>query len=104
MITTATKIWNGYILETRYDLVGTAAHRNRGAYAGTKIHRLCAEYIVGLVDGADVSPGTFGAKFQETGRPVLFSCYPICGCTSGQTASKPVTNLTAADVTCTKCK
>lgn len=94
-----TREWSGLILETRYE-TGSAARRNRGAYSGTKIHRICSEYVVGLSDGKKPAPGTIGAVWLRERQPVLFSSYPMCGCTIGQHAARPVAGAT---VTCEKC-
>jgi hypothetical protein len=98
-----TRTWGGLILETRFEF-GKAAHRNRGNYSGQKIHALWTEYVVGLVEGEVPRPGTVGARFQKTGKPVLFSVSPRCGATQGQHAGQPYPNLTAGDVTCERCK
>lgn len=96
--------WGNYLLGNRYDEIGHAAHRNRGRNTGTKIHRLRTEYIVGLVDETrQEKPGTFGATFAKTHKPVLCSCAPSCGTTSGQHAGRPDSRLTREHVTCTKC-
>jgi hypothetical protein len=92
----------GLILETRYE-VGNAARGNRGRYSGRKIHHLVTEYAVGLVPGTEHKPGTVGARFRESGTPVLYSAYPRCGTTQGQIAGHPQDELTIADVTCEKC-
>lgn len=95
--------WGNYQTEARR-AYGHAAHRNRSRNTGTKIHALVAVYVVGLIDEAIVDkPGTFGETFRRTRQPVLFSCRPACGCTSGQHAGAPSARLTAADVTCSKC-
>ena len=90
--------WSGLILEQRYEM-GTAAQKNRGRYTGTKTHRLYCEYVVGLTEAP--RPGTVGARFQATNKPVLFICRPSCGSTSGQYAGMPTT---ATEITCEKCK
>lgn len=100
---TTQREWCGLILEARTEY-GTAARGNRGRYAGRKIHQLFCEYVVGLVEGYYHAPGTFGAQFKQTGQPVLFSCYPLCGCTRGQHAGKPLAGKTHEHVTCDKCK
>lgn len=97
-----TRTWSGLILESRTEF-GSAARKNRGRHAGAKVHRLHSEYVVGLEDGHTPHPSSYGAIFQLTGKPVLFSCRPFCGCTQGQKAGKP-TGQTEADVTCEKCK
>lgn len=97
------RIWSGLILETRLE-VGTAAHRNRGKHSGTARHRLVCEYVVGLVPEHRPAPGSYGARFAETGEPVLFACRPLCGCTRGATAGRPYPGLTDADVTCAACR
>jgi hypothetical protein len=98
-----TRTWGGLILESRAEF-GKAARRNRGNYSGEKVHRLWAEYIVGLVAGEVPRRGTLGARFEKTGKPVLFSSWPRCGATQGQHAGAPFPELTAADVTCERCK
>lgn len=103
---TSLRTWGGLILQTRVEY-GTAARRNRGRYAGHKIHRLISEYVVGLTPGHVPAPGTVSAAFARSGRPQLFSCHPACGCTQGQHAGRPAYNLPgrnpADSVTCTKC-
>lgn len=94
--------WGGLILETRFEF-GKAARRNRGNYSGEKIHQLWCRYIVGLVPGTEHGPGTLGARFEKTGKPVLFSSGPRCGVTQGQHSASPVAGLAAEDVTCTRC-
>lgn len=101
-MTTTMREWGGLILEARTEY-GTAARRNRGQYAGHKIHRLHCEYVVGVVPGSEHRPGSYGANFLKTGKPSLFHISPVCGCTSGQNAGKPYPNLTAESVTCEKC-
>ncbi len=103
MTTTAikTREWSGLLLETRIEY-GKAARRNRGNYSGQKVHRLVCEYVVGVI--GPQRPGTVGAQFVRTGKPVLFSSQPCCGTTQGQTAAAPFASLTEHDVTCTKCK
>jgi hypothetical protein len=96
--------WGNLILETRIEF-GHAARFNRSRYAGTKVHRIIAEYCVGRVDeAAPVRPGTFEAKFIAVGKPVLVSARPACGCTQGQHAAAPVAGMTADRVTCANCK
>jgi hypothetical protein len=91
-----------YILETRVEY-GSAAHGNRGRYSGQKVHRLRTTWIVGLLPSQS-RRGTFGEQFRRNGgKPVLFQAYPVCGITQGQHAGLPFANLTAADVTCSKC-
>lgn len=98
-----TRVWSDeLILETRTKY-GSAAHRNRARYSGRKVHVLHCDYVVGIVEGHQPRPGTFGAEFVRTGKPVLFSCRPVCGATSGQHAGRPFANMTTADVSCTKC-
>lgn len=94
--------WDGLILESRTEY-GHAARRNRGNYAGAKIHRLRTEYIVGIIPGTPIALGTLGARFQKTGKPVLFSARPACGCTQGQMAGMPIAELAAEHVNCAKC-
>lgn len=96
------RTWSGLVLESTIKY-GCAARRNRGRYAGHKFHRLHCEYVVGLEPGYEPRPGTLGAAFKREGKPVLFSCHPCCGCTSGQMAGLPSERLTEADVTCEKC-
>ena len=98
-----TRTWGGMILETRIEY-GFAAHKNRGNYTGCKVHRLRAEYVIGIEDGQTPRPGTFGAMFIKEGKPVLFSCQPTCGCTQGQRAAQPSSRLNDTNVTCEKCK
>lgn len=98
-----TRSASGMILEERTEY-GYAARNNRGKFAGQKVHRLRCEYVVGLEAGCSVRPGTFAAIYATTGKPVLFSCYPACGCTQGQMAGKPREGFTAENVTCEKCK
>ncbi len=97
-----TRTWSGLILESRTEY-GSAARRNRGKYAGHKVHRLHCEYVIGIVEGSQHYPGTVGAKFVKTGLPVLFSAMPVCGCTQGQMAGRPNAYLTGENVTCEKC-
>jgi len=97
-----TKTWGGLVLETHVEY-GHAARRNRGRYAGQKIHKLFCEYVVGLEDGYRPQPGTVGAAYLRTGKPVLFSARPACGCCQGQMAGSPRARLTAEHVTCEKC-
>lgn len=100
---TRTRTWGGYTLENRIEF-GSAAHRNRGRHSGVKIHRLMTEYVIAVDPSVEeVRPGSFGAIFLKTGKPVLFACHPVCGTTGGQHAGKPVAGLTAGHVTCTKC-
>jgi len=102
MNTVSTTSRHGYILERRTEY-GHAARRNRGRYVGRTIHRIIAEYIVGLEPGSEHRPGTYGATFQRTGKPVLYYAAPACHCTQGSHAAQPLAGLTAADVTCKKC-
>lgn len=97
----ATREWSGLILESRIEY-GSAARHNRGRYAGTKVHKLRTEYVVGVVPGTEHYPGSYGAIFR--GEPLFFRAYPACGCTQGQRAGKPNAELTAADITCSRCK
>lgn len=98
------RIWNNYILEYR-SAYGHAARRNRGRFTGAKIHALFCEYVVGLVDPSiPCKPGTAGHTFRTTGEPVLFTVFPVCGCTQGQHAGSPIKGATKDDVTCTRCK
>jgi len=104
MTTTNTRIWDNYILRTRYS-TGRAARNNRRSYSGQKIHRIAIEEIVGLVDeNVDEAVGTLGHRFKMArlrGKDVFeFSSWPLCGCTSGQHAAMEVANAT---VTCEKC-
>jgi hypothetical protein len=94
-----TRIWGNYKLRTRYS-TGFAAHRNRGSYSGTKIHRIRIEEVVEVID-ASIEPakGTVGRWFLN-GHPAVFSISPMCGCTGGQNAAREVANQT---VTCEKC-
>lgn len=97
------RVWsNEYVLESRTEY-GVAARGNRSQHSGQKIHRLQTEYIVGIVEGVEPRPGTLGAEFKRTGKPVLFSCRPACGCCQGQHAGRPFPKLGPADVTCSKC-
>lgn len=84
---------------------GHACRKNRGrrVSAKVKIHRLICTYIVGVVPGSEVRPGSLSAEFVRTGSPVLLSVHPGCGCTMGQFAGKSNVKLTAKDVTCEKC-
>jgi hypothetical protein len=100
---TNTRVWSELVLESRKEF-GYAARRNRGRYAGQKVHVVITEYIVGVTDGYVPRPGTIAVEFVKTGKPVLFSARPLCGATQGQHAARPVATLTAADVTCTRCK
>jgi len=100
--TTRTRTWSNLILETRTEY-GSAARRNRGRYAGHKVHRLRCEYVVGVVEGSEHRPGSCGAAFLRTGQPVLFGVEPACMCTQGQHAGQPSPRLTAEDVNCEKC-
>ena len=95
--------WGNYKTEARREF-GCAARRNRAHFSGTKVHRLVCTYVVGLIDESITDrPDTFGEKFRRTGKPVLFSCHPACGCTSGQHAGQPNARLTSENVTCAKC-
>lgn len=98
----ATRLWGSYTLEMRTEF-GTAARRNRGRYAGHKVHRLISEYIVAVDNPEAERVGTLGQRFIKTGQPVLFSCSPACGCTQGQHAGQPIEGKSEADVTCAKC-
>jgi hypothetical protein len=100
--TTRTRTWSNLILETRTEY-GSAARKNRGRYAGHKIHCLRCEYVIGVVEGSEHRPGTYGAAFLRTGKPVLFNVYPACMCTQGSMAGLPFPNLTSEHVTCEKC-
>lgn len=98
--------WGSYITEISF-AVGSAARGNRGRYSGQRVHILRVEKIVGLkpdADPRDIQPGTLGARFVATGRPVTFSTHPVCGCTRGQHAGQASSSLSAADVTCEKCR
>jgi hypothetical protein len=95
--------WGNYQTEARR-AYGHAARRNRSRNTGVKVHKLVAVYVVGLIDETVVErAGTFGETFRRTRQPVLFSCHPACGCTSGQHAGAPDARFTAAHVTCSKC-
>jgi hypothetical protein len=95
--------WGNYKTEARR-AYGHAARRNRSRNTGVKVHKLVAVYVVGLIDETIVERlGTFGETFRRTRLPVLFSCRPACGCTTGQHAGAPDSRLTADDVTCSKC-
>lgn len=96
--------WGNYRTEARREY-GAAARRNRSRHSGVKVHKLVCEYVIGLIDETVIGrAGTFGETFRRTGKPVLFSCHPACGCTTGQHAGAPDARLKAEDVTCTKCK
>jgi hypothetical protein len=97
-----TRTCGGMILETRLEF-GRAARKNRGSFKGQECHKLLCEYVVGIVEGEKPAAGTFGDKFIQTGKPVLRSCRPLCGCTQGQFAGTPVAGKTAENVTCKKC-
>lgn len=101
-MTTITRTWSNYILESRIE-AGYAAQKNRGRFTGTKMHRLQSEYIVGLVDEAAEPAGTLGARFIVNRKPILFSCRPMCGCTQGQHAASPRYGATLDQVNCTRC-
>jgi hypothetical protein len=90
-----------YSLERRIEY-GAAARHNRSQYTGTKVHRLATTWIVELLPGC-WHRGTMMDEMRRKGQPVLFSAYPACGATQGQFAAQPYTNLTEANVTCTKC-
>lgn len=92
--------WNGLILETRVT-TGSAAQKNRGRFSGQKVHRVVCQYVIGVAAGYEPRPGTVGAAFLLTGKPVLFSCRPACGCTTGQMAGRP--DATERPITCSKC-
>lgn len=85
---------------------GSAARGNRGRYTGSKVHRLCCTYVIGLVDPSlETQPGHIGYRFKlRPENPILYSCFPHCRCTDGQHAGHPTPGLSEADVTCTKCK
>lgn len=98
--------WGSYITEISFAF-GSAARGNRGRYAGSHVHVLRVEKIVGIkpdADPRDIGPNTLGARFVATGRPVTFSTHPLCNCTSGQHAGQASSSLSAADVTCEKCR
>jgi hypothetical protein len=97
-----TREWSGLILEDRTEY-GSAARANRGRHAGHKVHRLACEYVVGVVPGSEHRPGSYGAMFLRSGKPILFNASPACGCTSGQHAGRPCPGLTPEKVTCEKC-
>jgi hypothetical protein len=99
---TRTRTRSNLILESRTEY-GSAARRNRGRYAGHKIHRLRCEYVVGVVEGSEHRPGTYGANFLRTGKPSLFHVEPVCMCTQGQMAGSPNPSLDSSNVTCEKC-
>lgn len=101
-MTTTTREWGGLILESRTEY-GSAARKNRGRFAGSKIHRLHCEYVVGVVEGSEHRPGSYGAMFLKSGKPILFHVSPACGCTSGSLAGQPFSSLTDDSVTCEKC-
>ena len=85
-------IWGNYELETRTS-TGRAARSNRGSYTGQKTHRVCVTEIIRVVDEAAemaLKHATFGKQFLATGKPVTFSCAPLCGCTRGQNAALEV--------------
>lgn len=100
IIRTETK--DGITYETRIEF-GSAARLNRGRNSGQKVHRLISEYIIAVAEGTEVKPRTYAAEFLRTGQPVLYACRPLCGCTMGQHAGKPYSDLTIEDVTCSKC-
>ena len=92
--------WSNLILRRRYS-VGFAARSNRGSYSGTKLHQIAIEEVIGLKDESVPQPkGTVGARFLIARRPVVFSAYPLCGCTQGQNAAR---ESVGAKVTCSKC-
>ena len=94
------RVWDNFILQRRYS-EGFAARANRGSYTGQKIHKIVIEEIVGLVDpDVTYAPGTLGYRHKLAGRPVLFSAYPLCGCTQGQHAAR---EAAGREITCTKC-
>lgn len=97
-----TETRDGVTYETRIEF-GSAARRNRGRNTGQKVHKLVSEYIVAVDSTASVRLGSYASKFLLTQKPVLFSCHPLCGCTMGQHAGQPYKNLTAENVTCSRC-
>lgn len=95
--------WSGLILESTR-AVGYAARKNRAKYAGVMIHALDVETVVGIVPGSEHRPGTYGASFIATGKPVRFSVMPMCGVTMGQTAGAVREGYTEENITCARCK
>lgn len=94
--------WSGLILWRRHER-GSAARRNRGRYTGTKSHALQTEYVVGITsEHGPVRSDSISGQFQRTGRPALFSAYPLCGSTQGQHAGSPREGVTV--ITCEKCQ
>ena len=83
---------------------GYAAHKNRGKFSGQKVHLLSCQVIVGVEDGFFPEKHSLGAKFLETGKPVLYSCHPACRTTQGQRAGRVREGFTADNVTCEKCR
>jgi hypothetical protein len=99
-------VWGNLILDRRTEY-GRAAQKNRGNYSGQKVHRLHCEYIVGVVDESaelNLPYQSIGKRFLKESKPVLFSCSPACGCTSGQNAGRPIQDATEQNITCEKCK
>ena len=86
MVLTLTPEEAPYTYTTRI-AYGSAAHNNRGRYTGQKVHRLAVHVRTD----------------EATGRTAT-STYPVCGVTGGQHAGQEFPGLTAASVTCDRCR
>jgi hypothetical protein len=96
------RAWGNLILRRRYS-TGYAARANRGSYSGTKVHRIVVEEIVEVIDEEKeraIPNPTLGKRFLIARNPVVFSAYPMCGCTQGQNAAR---ESAGREVTCSKC-
>lgn len=89
---------------------GSAARGNRGAYTGTKVHRLVCDLIVELTPAelAAARRGSISYQYKldlERGleREHFMRVRPSCGVTSGQWAGLVEPGFSAANVTCKKC-
>lgn len=103
----------GYLRVVTEIKFGSAARYNRGRYAGSKVHKLFVERVVGVNDEAEAmkNPRSFGAIFMREQqkpegqrKPVYTSVHPACGVTQGQMAGQIREGLTCADVNCERCK
>jgi hypothetical protein len=113
MDTTQERVAFGHIRVVREIKFGAAARHNRGRYAGSKVHKLSVERVVGVIDEAEAmkNPRSFGALFLKEQRkpeadrkPIYTHVSPVCGCTQGQFAGQIIDGLACSDVTCTRCK
>ena len=98
----STRDWDNLRLGRRTS-TGFAARRNRGRNTGQKIHSIVIEEVIGVIDEAKELAKPFnsiGKVFLKDRKPVKFSAWPQCGCTSGQNAA---VESKGAKVTCEKC-